>query len=83
MRITILGGGGFRVPLIARQLAAIARFAMPPGHDPMPVACTSVPRSGSEDKPVKTTSKNTVPLTKRSNVWSCIAPPRLLRRGGR
>ena len=41
---------------------------MPPGHDPMPDACTSVPRSGSEDSPVKTTSKNTVPLTKRSNV---------------
>ena len=46
----------------------MARLAMPPGHDPMPEACTSVPRTGSDGSPVKTTSKNTVPFTNRSNV---------------
>ena len=29
MRVTILGGGGFRVPLIARQLAALAADGLP------------------------------------------------------
>ena len=50
---------------------------MPPGHEPMPDACTSVPRRGSEGSPVKTTSKKTVPFTNRSNV--CVAASPLLR----
>jgi hypothetical protein len=54
--------------LSPRRLAAIARLAMPPGHDPIPDACTSVPRRGSDGRPVKTTSKKTVPFTNRSNV---------------
>src|ERR1700761_5785746 len=51
----------------------MARLAIPPGHDPMPAACTSVPRRGSDGSPVKTTSKKTVPFTNRSNACSAIA----------
>ncbi len=40
---------------------------MPPGQEPMPDACTSVPLTGTDGSPVKTTSKKTVPLTNKSN----------------
>src|ERR1700758_317831 len=43
---------------------------MPPGHEPIPEACTSVPRTGSDGRPVKTTSRKTVPCTNRSKVSS-------------
>jgi len=57
-----------------RRLAAIARLAMPPGHDPMPSAWISVPLMGSELIPVKTTSRKTVPLTNRSQMLSIVIP---------
>ena len=52
--------------------AATARLAMPPGHDPIPSAQTSVPGLGSSCSPVKTMSRKTVPCTKTSN---CGSPP--------
>jgi hypothetical protein len=48
---------------------------MPPGHEPMPDAWIPVPRSGRDGSPVKTTSKNTVPLTNRSKARLAITPP--------
>ena len=55
------------------RLAAMARLAMPPGHDPIPDAWSSVPRTGMDSRPVKTTSKNTVPCTNRSYCSSCCS----------
>ena len=43
------------------RLAAIARLAIPPGHEPMPSAGISVPADGSADSPVSTMSRYTVP----------------------
>src|SRR5690349_5080341 len=53
------------------RLAAMARFATPPGHDPMPSTSCSVPRAGMSCSPVNTMSRKTVPFRKRSN-GSCI-----------
>src|SRR6187431_1049917 len=45
---------------------------MPPGHDPIPSAHTSVPGLGSSCSPVNTMSRKTMPCTKTSN---CGSPP--------
>ena len=48
------------------RLAAMAKFATPPGHDPMPSAKISVPVFGADGRPVSTMSRNTVPWTNTS-----------------
>src|SRR5689334_5629691 len=45
----------------------MARLAMPPGHEPIPSAQTSVPLAGMLARPVKTMSRNTVPQRNTSN----------------
>lgn len=48
------------------RLAAIAKFATPPGHEPIPSAKISVPVVGADSSPVSTMSRNTVPCTNTS-----------------
>src|SRR5699024_9045374 len=48
-----------------------ARFAIPPGEDPIPAVHTSVPGSGGCGNPVKIRSKNTVPVSSTSTSGCC------------
>src|SRR5699024_9810478 len=60
-----------KLVLRPRRAQATARFAMPPGEDPIPAVHTSVPGSGGCGNPVKIRSKNTVPVSSTSTSGCC------------